>query len=248
MIQDLTETPGAGQRQRLLLFVVAAVLFAVGLYLASHWLSIDALAAREQQLKDFYAKQPTLTLAIAFLIYVAVTSLSIPGAAVLSLVYAWFFKFQTAVLLLSFASTTGATIAFLLCRYLFRDWVQLRFGNWLQQINEAFEREGAYYLFTMRLIPAIPFVAINAVMGLTRISTLTFFWVSQLGMLAGTIVYAYAGASIPDLVSLKEKGIKGVFTAGQLWQITIAFVLLGVFPLVAKKGLEAIMGKRDSTK
>ena len=231
MIDEKTKAP----IPRWVVFTIFGLLFIAGLYLASKWLDLDVLAEREQQLKDYYAAHPGATLAIAFLIYVGVTSLSIPGAALLSLVYAWFFKFPTAVVLLSFASTTGATIAFLNCRYLFRDWVQTKFGKRLAPINDAFEKEGAYYLFTMRLIPTIPFVAVNALMALTRIRTVTFWWVSQVGMLAGTIVFAYAGSSIPDLMTLKEKGVSAIFTQSQLFQITTAFVLLGLFPLLAKK-------------
>ncbi|MEL7498849.1 MAG: TVP38/TMEM64 family protein [Planctomycetota bacterium] len=220
--------------KKLVLAVVGA-LFVVGLYLARNWLSIDYLAQQETQLKAFYDANPLLTLLVAYLIYVAVTGLSIPGAAVLSLVYAWFFGFLPSVVLLSFASTTGATIAFLICRYLLRDSVQSRFSLQLAKVNAAFEKEGAYYLLIMRLIPAIPFVVINAVMALTKIRVTTFWWVSQIGMLCGTVVYAYAGSSIPNLVTLKEQGASAVFTSSQLFQITFAFVLLGLFPLAIKK-------------
>lgn len=240
------EPPSGGGLNKSIVLVVVGLLFAGGLYLASNYLSIDYLAAKEQSLKEFYRANPALTLFIAYLIYVLVTGLSIPGAAVLSLVYAWFFDFLPAVVLLSFASTTGATLAFLICRYLLRDMVQSKMGDRLGPINAAFEKEGAYYLFMMRLIPAVPFVVINAVMALTKIRTTTFWWVSQLGMLCGTIVYAYAGSQIPDLVTLKEKGAAAIFSTEQLLQITIAFALLGLFPLIAKK-LVAFFSKPSPT-
>ena len=125
-------------------------------------------------------------------------------------------------------------MAFLLCRYLFRDSVQRHFGDRLARFNEALKREGPFYLFTLRLIPAVPFFVINAVMGLTPIPARTFWWVSQIGMLAGTIVYIYAGSSVPDLATLAEKGIYAVFTPRQLTQIIVAFGLLGTFPLATR--------------
>lgn len=222
-----------GNRVWAIIGLVAA--FAVGLILVRQYLDLDILAEQASRLRDFYANHPLLTYLIAFLIYVLVTGLSIPGATVLSLIYAWFFGFTKGVILISFASTTGATVAFLISRYLFRDWIQGRFGDRLKIINEAFDREGNFYLFLMRLIPAFPFFVVNAVMGLTKIKATTFWWVSQLGMLGGTMVYVYAGSRIPDLMTLKEQGVKAVFEPSQLLQITIALALLGVFPIVAKK-------------
>lgn len=218
-----------------LVLALVGVLFLAGLYFARGYLNLDFLAAQESRLKEYYQQQPLPVLAAAFLIYVAVTGLSIPGATILSLTYAWFFKFWTGLILTSFASTAGATIAFLLSRYLFRDWIQAKFGERLETINNAFDREGNFYLFLARLIPAFPFFVVNVVMGLTKIKATTFWWVSQLGMLAGTIVYVYAGASIPDLMTLKTDGIGAVFERETLIQLTIAFALLGLFPIVAKK-------------
>lgn len=216
-----------------LLAVVLA--FAVTLYFSRSWLSLDVLATQETKLQSLLQTHPIVVLTAAFGIYVVVTALSIPGATFLSLAYAWFFKFWTGLVLVSLASTTGATLAFLISRHLLRDWVQSRFGDRLEQIDTSFEREGAYYLFTMRLIPAFPFFLINLLMGLTKINAITFWWVSQLGMLAGTVVYVYAGASIPDLNTLQTKGVSAVFSPWQLSQITIAFVLLGLFPIIVKK-------------
>ena len=149
--------------------------------------------------------------------------------------YAWFFKFWLALVLISFASTVGATAAFLIARYLLRDSVQNRFGRRLKIFNQSFENEGAFYLFTLRLIPAIPFFVTNLLMGLTKIKVTTFWWVSQIGMLAGTCVYVYAGSSIPNLNTLQAEGVSAVFTASQVTQFTIAFALLGCFPILVKK-------------
>jgi len=197
-------------------------------------LTLANLARQESRLQAFQDQHPVLVYGLAFLVYVVVTGLSLPGAAVLTLVYGWYFGVVRGVILVSFASTTGATLAFLLSRFLFRDAIQNRFGERLDKFNRALEREGPFFLFTLRLIPAVPFFVINAVMGLTPIRTWTFWWVSQLGMLAGTIVYGYAGSRVPSLQTLADKGIHAVFTPAQVTQIVIAFVLLGVLPLAVR--------------
>lgn len=217
--------------KKAVVFLVVAAIIIVAYTQFGDLLNLGKLAERETQLRDLQADHPTLVYGIAFLIYVAATGFSLPGAAVLTLVYGWYFGWLRGVLLVSFASTAGATMAFLLSRFLFRDAIQKRFGDRLQKFNQSLEREGPFFLFTLRLIPAVPFFVINAVMGLTPIRTRTFWWVSQLGMLAGTAVYVYAGSSVPDLKTLAEKGIGAVFTPSQLSQILIAFVLLGLFPL-----------------
>ena len=174
------------------------------------------------------------------------TGLSLPGAALLTLVIGWYFGFATGLVLVSFASTAGATVAFLLSRFFFRDAIERKFGDTTKSFNEALEREGAFYLFTLRLIPAVPFFAINAVMGLTKIRTWTFWWVSQVGMLPGTAVYTYAGSRVPDLQTLSEQGARAVFSGSQLLQITIAFALLGIFPLATKKLLGALRPAQET--
>ncbi len=193
-------------------------------------LSLTTLARQEAALRLMLDQRPVLIYGGAFLLYALVTGFSLPGAAVLTLAYGWFFKFWPALILVSFASTTGATLAFLLSRFLFRDAIQRRFGDRLAKFNEALAREGAFYLFTLRLIPLVPFFVINAVMGLTPIRITTFYWVSQLGMLAGTAVYVYAGASVGTLEELSQRGAGGILNV----QTIIAFVLLGVFPLIVK--------------
>lgn len=159
--------------------------------------------------------------------------------------YGWYFGFTQGMILVSFASTLGATIAFLLSRYLFRDAIMARFGDRLTNFNQSLEREGPFYLFTLRLIPAVPFFVVNAVMGPTPLKTRTFWWVSQIGMLAGTAVFVYAGSSVPNLTTLADKGVNAAFSPTQMTQIIVAFVLLGVFQLIARWGIK-LFGKRPT--
>ena len=194
-------------------------------------LSFDSLIARQAALQRSVIEQPVLVLGSAFMLYVVVTGLSLPGAAALSLAYGWLFGFWRGLILVSFASTAGATVAFLMSRFLFRDAIQARFGDRLTAFNEALAREGAFYLFTLRLIPQVPFFVVNLLMGLTPIRTTTFWWVSQLGMLPGTCVYIYAGSSVSSLETLRDKGVSGLVT----WQLLLAFALLGLFPLIVKR-------------
>jgi pyruvate/2-oxoglutarate dehydrogenase complex dihydrolipoamide dehydrogenase (E3) component/uncharacterized membrane protein YdjX (TVP38/TMEM64 family) len=180
--------------------------------------------------RDLLREDPLRTGLVYFAAYVAVTSLSLPGAAVLTLVGGAIFGLAWGTLIVSFASSIGATLAFLVSRYVLRDTVQAKFGDKLKPINEGVAREGAFYLFALRLVPAFPFFVINLVMGLTPIRTWTFYWVSQLGMLAGTIVYVYAGTQL------------GQFRLS--FGLLAAFGLLGIFPLVAKKVLDAYKARR----
>jgi len=223
---------GLGKKLALLGLVGGIVLVAYLLF--GDALNLANLAKQESQLRAFQAEHPVLVYGLAFIIYVVVTGLSLPGASVLTLVYGWYFGLLRGFIVVSFASTTGATMAFLLSRFLFREAIQRRFGDRLENFNQALEREGPFFLFTLRMIPAVPFFVINAVMGLTPIRTRTFWWVSQLGMLAGTAVYVYAGSSVPDLQTLAEQGINAIFTPTQVSQLVFAFVLLGVFPLAVR--------------
>jgi uncharacterized membrane protein YdjX (TVP38/TMEM64 family) len=222
---------------------LVAIGFTLIYYFFGDQLSLLGLAAKEQQIREFGQEHPVATDTIAFAIYVAVTGLSLPGAAAMTLVIGWYFGFSRGLVLVSFASTTGATLAFLLSRYLFRDSIERRFGNRLQVFNEALQREGAFYLFTLRLIPAVPFFVINVVMGLTKMHTRTFWWVSQLGMLAGTCVFVYAGSAVPNLQTLADRGVGGILTP----QLIAAFVVLGVFPLLVKKIGNAMRGRIDES-
>lgn len=214
----------------------------VGYFLLRQYFSFEFLANQEQSLKSYYQSQPAVVLVAAFLIYFFVTGLSIPGATVMTLVFSWFFGFVPSLILISFASTAGASMAFLTSRYLFRDYINRKFGQRLSTFQDRLETEGAFYLFTLRLVPLVPFFVINAVMGLTKLSLSTFWWVSQLGMLGGTLVFCYAGSRIPNLQAIQEKGVNAVFDRSQMMQILIAFALLGLFPITAKK-LIAMFGK-----
>lgn len=215
-----------------LLFVLMG---AVGVYLLyqrfGQFLNLEVLAEKETALAAWRDRFPLLALGGAFVIYSLATGFSFPGAAIMTLALGWFFGFWRAFVMVSFASTAGATLAFLISRFLLRDWVQIRFQDRLAGFNQALKREGAFYLFTLRLIPVIPFFVINLVMGLTPLPVRTFWWVSQVGMLPGTAVYVYAGSQFPSLQVLAEKGAKGILSPPLL----VAFVLLGLFPLIVKK-------------
>lgn len=206
-------------------------------------LKLENLASKESQLRQYQSNNPVFVYGVAFLIYVAITGLSLPGAAVLTLVFGWYFGFASGLVLVSFASTAGATLAFLLSRFLLRDTIQNRFGDRLAAFNENLKREGAFYLFTLRLIPAVPFFVINVVMGLTPLMIRTFWWVSQIGMLPGTAVFVYAGSQFPDLKTLAEQGPSGILTP----QLIAAFVVLGLFPLFVKKVMAKFLPAVDAS-
>jgi uncharacterized membrane protein YdjX (TVP38/TMEM64 family) len=230
---------------KLLVLLLVATIVLVAFLSFGNSLNLEDIAARETQLREFQQQNPWVVFGLAFLVYVAVAGLSLPGATALTLLYGWYFGFVAGVVVVSFSSTAGATLAFLLSRYLFRDAIQNRFGERLSKFNESLEREGPFFLFTLRLIPAFPFFVINAVMGLTPIRTRTFWWVSQLGMLGGTAVYVYAGSRVPGLKALADHGINAVFSPFQLMQIVIAFALLGVFPLTARWIMKLFLRKKN---
>ena len=236
---------GQGNYLKLTVFLAAVVAAGVLYYFFGQSLTLQSLAEKEATLRGWKEQQPVVVYAAAFALYVLVTGLSLPGAAILTLVYGWYFQFVAGVILVSFASTTGATVAFLLSRFLLRDWIQARFGERLRTFNENLEKEGAFYLFTLRLIAGVPFFVVNLVMGPTPIKARTFWWVSQLGMLPGTIVYVYAGSVVPNLQTLADKGIQAVFTPSQLIQIAVALSLLGLMPLAVRFAMKWF-GKREA--
>jgi pyruvate/2-oxoglutarate dehydrogenase complex dihydrolipoamide dehydrogenase (E3) component/uncharacterized membrane protein YdjX (TVP38/TMEM64 family) len=210
-----------------LIAAAVAAFFAFDLH---RYFTLDFFKAQQAAIDTYYRAHPIQTAAIYFAIYVVVTGLSLPGAAVMTLAGGAIFGLLWGTVLVSFASTIGATLAFLASRFLLRDWVQSKFGDKLKTFNDGVAKEGAFYLFALRLVPAFPFVAINLLMGLTPIRTWTYLWVSQLGMLAGTIVYVYAGTTLGEFrISI---------------ELIAAFTLLGVFPLIAKKTLEAIKSRK----
>jgi uncharacterized membrane protein YdjX (TVP38/TMEM64 family) len=194
-------------------------------------LSLENFKASQADIVAVKDANPALYIAGFFILYVAVTGLSIPGAAIMTLIAGALFGVVVGTIIVSFASTLGATLAFLSARFVLREWVQGKFGERLRAIDQGLEKDGAFYLFTLRLIPVFPFFVINLLMGLTRIKTGTFFWVSQLGMLPATIVFVNAGTQISRIES----------TAGLLSPMLIAsFVALALFPWVAK-GLVALV-------
>ncbi len=210
------------------LALVAAIVILAAIF--SDKKIILALAAWEEQIRSFYRQRPVATLAAAFVLYVLVTGLSIPGALPLSLAYGWLFGFLPAAILVSFASTSGATISFLLSRYLIGRSVQSRFGERLAWFNEAIEREGAFFLFTLRLVPLAPFWLVNLLAGMTKIRVATFWWVSQLGMLPATLVFIWAASSAPSLTKIADEGIWSLVD----WKVFVALALVGLFPLAAR--------------
>ncbi len=188
-------------------------------------LSLENFKASQADIVAATDANPVLYITGFFLLYVAVTGLSIPGAAIMSLVAGALFGVVVGSIVVSFASTIGATLAFLSARFVLRDWVQTKFGERLRAIDDGLEKDGAFYLFTLRLIPVFPFFVINLLMGLTRIKTRTFFWVSQLGMLPATVVFVNAGTQISRIESTK----------GLLSPTLIAsFIALALFPWLAK--------------
>src|SRR5262245_57574769 len=224
-------SPGKMNRKRWLLVAILAALiaafFAFGL---QRYFSLEFFRSQQAAINAQVAQHPVATGLVFFLIYVVVTGLSLPGAAVMTLIAGAIFGLLWGVVIVSFASTIGATLAFLASRFLLRDWVQAKFGDRLRRVNEGVAKEGAFYLFALRLVPAFPFFAINLLMGLTPIRTWTYFWVSQVGMLAGTIAYVYAGTTLGELrISI---------------ELLVAFTILGVFPLIAKRVIDAIKARK----
>ena len=212
-----------------LLVIVAAVVafFALGL---QRYVSLAYFQSQRAVLEGYVASHPVQAGAAYFGVYVAITGLSLPGAGVATLVGGALFGLFWGTVIVSFASTLGALLSFLVSRYLLRDWVQQRFANLLKPVNDGVEREGPFYLFALRLVPAFPFVAVNLLMGLTPIRVWTYVWVSQLGMLAGTIAYVYAGTQL------------GQFKLSP--GLLAAFVILGIFPIAAKKVLDGVKARR----
>lgn len=215
--------------------VIVALIAAYFAFDLGRFANLGYLKSQQAAIEAFRAEQPLLLAGLFFLIYVAVTALSLPGAAIMTLAVGAVLGLWWGTLLVSFASSIGATLAFLVSRYLLRDWVQGRFGDKLKAINAGIEREGGFYLFSLRLVPAFPFFVINLVMGLTPLRTPTFYWVSQLGMLAGTVVYVNAGTQLANIESLS-----GILSPGLIG----SFVLLGVFPLIARKLLGGLRARR----
>ncbi|MET0085517.1 MAG: FAD-dependent oxidoreductase [Sedimenticola sp.] len=222
--------------KRIITFLIIAALVATFfIFDLGQYLTLEYMKAKQAELEGFRQENPFGTAAAFFLVYVAVTALSLPGATVMTLVVGAVFGLFWGFLLVSFASTLGATLAFLVARFLLHDAVQDRFGDKLRAINDGVRKDGAFYLFGLRLVPIFPFFVINLVMGLTPMRTWTYAWVSQVGMLAGTLVYVNAGTQLGKLETLS-----GILSPNLL----ISFALLGVFPLIAKKVLQVIKARK----
>ena len=224
------------RRKWFLLIVLLLIIAGFFYFDLGRFLSFEYLKSQRDELIAWRQAQPLLATSLVFLTYIAVTALSLPGAAIMTLAIGGVFGLLWGLVLVSFASTIGATLAFLIARFLLRDMVQARYGDRLKSINRGIEKDGALYLFTLRLVPVFPFFIINLLMGLTPIRTVTYYWVSQLGMLAGTAVYVNAGTQLAQLES--PAGILSPDLLG-------SFVLLGLFPLMAKRGV-AMIRKRQA--
>ena len=210
--------------------VVSFFVFDLGQYF-----TLEHIKSQRESISSQFIENPIKIAGIFFIIYVAVAGLSLPGAAILTLIGGAIFGLVTGLVLVSFASSIGATLAFLVSRFLLRDSVQRKFGSNLASLNSGIEKEGGFYLFTIRLIPAFPFFIVNLLMGLTPIKTWTFYWVSQLGMLAGTAVFINAGTELGKIESLGD-----ILSPGLIF----SFVLLGVFPLIAKKAINTVKANK----
>ena len=217
------------------LLAIVALVAAFFVFDLNQYFSLDAIKAQQQALNTQVIENPLIAGGIFFVVYVLVTALSLPGAALMTLAGGALFGLGWGLVIVSFASSLGATLAMLISRFLLQDWVQQRLGRRLKPLNEGIEREGAFYLFALRLVPAFPFFMINLAMGLTHIKARTFWWVSQLGMLPGTLVYVNAGRELSQLDSLG-----GILSPGLIG----AFVLLGLFPLIARKILDQVKARR----
>jgi len=211
------------------LLLIATLLLMVFLFFVSDlqkYLTLEYIKSSKIIYMSIYDTNPNLFLLIFFVIYTLIASLSLPGATILTLAGGAIFGFVKGIFVVSFASTIGATLAMLISRYLFKDWIQNRFTKHMKKINSGIENEGGFYLFTLRLIPAIPFFAVNLGMGLTSIRTVTFYWVSQVGMFPATLLYVNAGSRLGDLKSISD--ILSLEFIG-------SFLILGLFPILVKK-------------
>ncbi|WP_291010993.1 bifunctional TVP38/TMEM64 family protein/FAD-dependent oxidoreductase [Hydrogenophaga sp.] len=222
-------------RKVLLLIALALGIGAFFFFDLGRFLSLDYLKQSQTSFAELYASQPLQVAGAYFLIYVAATALSLPGAAIITLAGGAIFGLFWGTVIVSFASSIGATLAFLVSRFVLGSTVEDKFGKRLVEINRGVEKDGAFYLFTLRLIPVVPFFVINLLMGLTKMKARTFYWVSQVGMLAGTLVYVNAGTQLAQIESLK-----GILSPGLIG----SFVLLGIFPLIARKIVEAVKKRK----
>lgn len=222
----INKTPG--RLLLLLLGLTAVILFRH--YHLGDYLTLAYIKESQARFREIYLAHRWATVGVYMLIYIVVTALSLPGAAVMTLAGGGLFGFWTATVAISFASTIGATLACAVSRFILRDWVARHFSGKMAAIDRGIEKEGAFYLFTLRLIPIFPFFMVNLLMGLTKLRLTTYFWVSQLGQLPATMVFVNAGRELARINTPSD-----VLSPGLL----LSFALLGLFPLTAKKLLVA---------
>lgn len=217
----------------LLLLVAAIVVFFM--FDLKQYATLDYIKEQQSTLQDYYQQHTFLVLAVFGLAYTTITAFSLPAATAITLLGGALFGFVTGLIIVSFASSIGATLAFLMSRFLLKDSVQDKYGSHLKKVNEGFASEGSFYLFALRLVPAVPFFVVNILMGLLPIKTRAFYLVSQLGMLPGTAVYVYAGTEIANI---------GSFANIASPSLLAALALLGLFPIIAKKALRFLRSKK----
>jgi len=228
----------SGNAQKIIIvLIIVGIIAAFKIFNLGDYLSLSYIKESQQNFQELYSQNRLAVIAGYMGIYILVAALSLPGAAVMTLAGGAMFGLLVGVVVVSFASTIGATLACFVARFVLRDWVQTKVGDKLKTVNQGVEKEGAFYLFTLRLIPVFPFWLINLGMGLTKMPLKTFYWVSQIGMLAGTVVFVNAGKELGKIDSLS--GILSPTLIG-------SFVLLGLFPIITKKLLELYKKKRSS--
>jgi len=223
---------------RIIIILVVIILIAVfRIFDLGQYLSLSYIKESQEGFRILYGEHRIMVISAYMAIYILVTSLSLPGAAVMTLAGGALFGLALGTVLVSFASTIGATLACIVSRFILRDWVQKKAGDKFRTVNEGIEKEGSFYLFTLRLIPVFPFWLINLVMGLTKIPIGRYYWVSQAGMLPGTLVYVNAGKELGKIDSLS-----GILSPG----LIVSFIILGLFPLAAKKLIALYKSKKGA--
>ena len=221
------------------IILLAIILALIGSFFAfdlKQYLTLEQIQQHRGAITGLYLENQALVLLGFFAVYVAVTALSLPGAALMTIAAGAFFGLVVGTIVVSFASSLGATLAFLISRFLLKESIEKKFASKLEPINKGLEKEGAFYLFSLRLVPIFPFFVVNLVMGVTKLPVITFYWVSQVGMFIGTVVYVNAGTQISQLQSIDD-----ILS----FNLLISFALLGLFPIVAKKSVEFIQRKRN---
>lgn len=223
--------------KKIIIAIAAITAIAAFFFFDLHtFFTLENLQAQREQWQGHYAAQPVLFIAGFFIAYVAATSLALPAASLLTVAAGALFGFTTGLIVVSFASTLGATIAFLITRYLLGETVQKKFGDKLEKINQGIEKDGWLYVFSLRLVPIFPFFAVNSLLALTRLKTITYAWASQLGMLPGTAVFVNAGKQLSTIESLGDIVSPNIL---------LSFALLGVFPFIAKYAMQFIRSKKS---